>query len=246
MHRIGISVSTRLWAIAAVAAAFAAAPPSAWAIQPAADSAPRTVTVAGEGEVKAAPDEAILSAGVVSEAPNAADALAANSRAMNEIFSALKRQGVPQKSVQTTEFMVTPQFETAKDGSPTQHITGYQISNSLTVTVDDLSKLGATIDTLVAAGANSLGGISFTIRDSKPLLAEARDQAIKDATDRAEIYAKAAGISLGRVMMISEGEMQFARPEFQTVMVTAARMATPIAAGEQTVSARVMMTFEIK
>lgn len=208
-------------------------------------SEPRTLTVSGEGSMKAVPDEARLSAGVVTQAPSAQAALDSNSRAMNAVFTELKRQGIPDKSMQTSEFAVSPQYDSGNNTAP--KITGYQVTNTVFVTVDDLSKLGAAIDALVNSGANSLGGISLTIRDPKPLLKQAREAAIKDAVDRAEIDARAAGVTLGRVMTIGDGASSSPpRPMVRVMALDAARASTPIAAGEETISASVSMTFEIK
>ena len=222
-----------LWQLLAAGAALASPPPPE----------PRTLTVSGEGDVKAVPDEAQLSAGVVTQAPTAQAALDANRRAMNAVFAELQRQGIPDKSMQTSQFSVSPQYDSRDNTAP--KLTGYQVTNSVFVTIDDLSRLGAAIDALVGSGANSMGGISLTVRDPKPLLKLAREAAIRDAVDRAETDAKAAGVTLGRVMTIGDGGSSAPRP----IMVRAMAFdgsATPIAAGQQTISANVSMTFEIR
>jgi uncharacterized protein YggE len=210
----------------------------------AAVSEPRTLTVSGEGSVKAVPDEARLSAGVVTQAPTAQAALDSNRQAMNAVFAELKQQGIPDKSMQTSEFAVSPQYDSQNNAAP--KIVGYQVTNTVFVTVDDLSKLGAAIDALVNSGTNSMGGISLTIRDPKPLLRQAREAAIKDAIDRAETDARAAGVTLGRVVSIGDGGSSSPRPVFHAVAFAKAAAPTPIAAGEETISASVSMTFEIK
>ncbi len=209
---------------------------------------PRTMTVSGQGEVKAAPDEAVLSAGVVTQARSAAAALAANSRAMNGVFDALKRIGIPDKSVQTSDFSVTAQYQTDQHGNTTQKIIGYQVSNNVTVIVDDLGKLGSAIDALVTSGANSMGGIAFTIRDPKPLLTEARAEAVKDALQRANTYASAAGLTLGPITSIGENGDVTPRPMMRKMMTMSAAndLATPVAAGEDSITAGVSITFEIR
>jgi uncharacterized protein YggE len=235
MHRIGTSL------FVAALAALAMSPASARAV-----AASHTMTVSGEGEVKGVPDEAILSAGVVSQAATANEALAANRSAMSDVFATLKRQGIPDRSIQTSEFNVQPQYAPERQDNTPPRVVGYRVSNSVSVTIDDLSKLGAAIDALVASGANSMGGISFTIRDPKPLLRQAREAAVKDAMDRAAVYAKAAGLTLGHIVQIDEGAAQTPRPVFRAMAVDAVMAPTPIAAGEQTVSAEVTVTFEIK
>jgi uncharacterized protein YggE len=209
-----------------------------------AESQPRTISVSGQGEVKTVPDEAQLTAGVVTQAPTAADALAANARAMNRVFATLKQLGIPDRAMQTSEFSVSPQYQTNHNGDTTQKIIGYQVSNDVTVTIDDLAKLGPAIDVLVGSGANSLGSVSADIRDPEPLEAQARAAAIHDAMDKAETYAKAAGLQLGPILSVSEGGGEQPRPMFRTVMAPRAA-ATPIAAGEESVSASVNVTFAI-
>src|SRR5580698_5780339 len=102
-----------------------------------ASTQPRTITVSGEGEVKAVPDQAILSAGVVSQAVTADEALATNRRAMNAVFATLKRQGIPDRAIRTSEFSVQPQYGEQRQGNAPPHIVGYQVSNNVSVTVDD-------------------------------------------------------------------------------------------------------------
>ena len=232
------TMGTGLFVLLAVPAAADTTPP------------PRTMTVAGQGEIKAVPDEAQLSAGVVTQARNAADALAANSRAMNAVFDALKRIGIPDKSIQTSDFSVSAQYQTDQHGNTTQKIIGYQVSNNVTVIVDELGKLGAAIDALVNSGANSMGDIAFTIRDPKPLLTEARAAAVKDALQRANTYASAAGVTLGPITSIGENGYETPRPMMmmrKSMAMSAGNAApTPVAAGEDSITAGVSITFDIK
>jgi uncharacterized protein YggE len=217
--------------------AFAESPPS------------RTMTVSGEGEIRAIPDEAQLSAGVVTQAHNAADALAENSRRMNAVFDALKHLGIPDKSIQTSDFSVSPQYQTDQHGNTTLKVIGYQVSNNVNVTVDDLGKLGPAVDALVSTGANNMGGISFTIRDTKPLLDQARAAAVKDALGRAKIYSKSAGVTLGPIMSIGENGYETPRPMFRAMTAMAVNSIaapTPVAAGEDRITANVSITFEIR
>jgi uncharacterized protein len=208
---------------------------------------PRLITVSGVGEANAVPDSAQLSAGVVTQGKTAAAALAANSRAMNDVFAALRKFGIPEKSIQTSNFNVSPQYTPyQQNATEPPRIVGYQVSNNVSVKVDDLGKLGPALDALVSSGANQVGGVSFTIRDPKPLLAEARAAAVKDAMDRAQTYAKAAGIELGAVASISEGGGEGPRPVFMAMARADAAPPPPIAAGEQTISANVTMSFEIR
>jgi len=230
-----LALSTSLFALMAPGALLADSPP------------PRTMTVSGQGEVKAVPDEAQLSAGVVTQARTAADALAANSRAMNAVFDALKRIGIPDKSIQTSDFSVSAQYQTDQHGNTTQKIVGYQVSNSVTVIVDDLARLGSAIDALVSSGANSMGDIAFTVRDPKPLLTQARAEAVKDALQRAETYSKAAGVVLGPIDSIGENGYSAPRPMGRMMaMANSVAQSTPVAAGEDSITAGVSITFELR
>jgi uncharacterized protein YggE len=217
------------------------------ALPASADSAPpHTITVAGHGEVNAAPDSALVSAGVTTQAKTAAAALSDNAAAMNRVFGALRRLGVEAKNIQTSNFTVSPQL-TPYNSSNTggQRIVGYQVSNQVDVTLERTAEAGPAVDALVAAGANQMNGIGFTIHDPKPLLANARAAAVDDAVARAQVFAKAAHVTLGPILSIEEGGMAPVRPYPMRAMV-AERAPTPVAAGEQTVAADVTIVWEIQ
>jgi uncharacterized protein YggE len=210
--------------------------------------AARTITVTGEGEVRGVPDQAQLSAGVTTVAVTANAALAENARKMTSVFAALSRIGVPQREMKTSNFSVSPQYPPYnQNNAGPQKIVGYQVSNQVDVTLDDVKTLGPALDALVAAGANQINAISFSIRDPQPLLAAAREQAVADAIGRAQTYAKAAGVTLGPILTIQEGGADVPRPVFFAAKVMAgAPPPTPTAAGEQSVTANVSIVFEIK
>jgi uncharacterized protein len=236
-----------LYRIAMLALPLVLCAPALAQAQTGADPGPRLLTVGGEGEVKAKPDQAVLSAGVVSDAKAAADALAANSRKMNQVFATLKRFGIPDKSIQTSDFSVSPQYPDYNSKEP-RRIAGYEVSNTVTVTVDDLGKLGPALDALVASGANSLGGIGFSVRDEKPLEAAAREAAVKDAMAKAEALARAAGVTLGPIVSIGEGQVAAPMPmrRMMAVAPMAAAAPPPVAAGEESVTASVTVMWEIR
>jgi uncharacterized protein len=204
---------------------------------------PRTLTMNGQGEVRAAPDGVTLAAGVTSQAPSAAAALAANSARMQSVFAALKKLGVADKDMQTSNFSISPQMSDANNQPP--HVTGYQVNNQVRVTLDDVSKLGAALDALVTAGANQMNSVNFTIEDSAPLLTEARGQAVADARAKAETYAKAAGVTLGTILSISENENSGLRPVYSAAPMFSAARTIPVAAGEESVMAQVSIVWEI-
>ena len=203
---------------------------------------PHTMAMTGHGEVRGAPDMAQVTAGVTATAPTAAQALAANSNRMKGVFAALAKLGVPEKNIQTTNFFVSPQYTNGDNNTP-RRLTGYQVNNDVTVRLEDVGKLGGALDALVAAGANQINGVSFSIQNDAPLLEKARTQAIADARMRAETYAKAAGMTLGPILSISEGGGEAPpRPMYRMAAMAAE---TRIAPGEQSVAADVSVVWEI-
>jgi len=212
----------------------------------------RTISVSGQGEAKGTPDQAHLSAGVVTEGKTAAEALGANSRAMNDVFATLKRLGIPEKNIQTSNFNVSPQYPPYNNSGPQppRRIIGYQVTNTVYVTVDGIDNVGPALDALVRSGANESSGISFGIKDPKPLEEKARREAVEEAMAKARTIADAAGVHLGRILSISEGGGY--QPPMPMMM---ARMAMaeaapppppPVAAGEQSVSVSVSIVYEIQ
>src|ERR1700743_1193641 len=157
---------------------------------------PHTLTMTGHGEIKAVPDVATITAGVNTNAPTAAAALSANSARMNQVFGALRKLGIADRDIRTTGFSVSPQYTNGDNNNP-RHLTGYQVSNEVNVRLDDVTRTGAVLDTLVTAGANQMNGIDFDIADPAPALEKARIQAIADAKARAATYAQGARVALG-------------------------------------------------
>jgi uncharacterized protein YggE len=206
-------------------------------------TSPRTPTMNGEGEMRAAPDSVTLSAGVTSQAPGAAAVLAANNVRMQSVFAALRKLGVADKDMQTSNFSISPQISDAGNRAP--HVTGYQVINEVRVRLDDVTKLGAALDALFTAGANQMNSVDFTIKDSAPLLTEARGQAVADARAKAETYAKAAGVNLGPILSISENANSGPRPVYSPIPMMSAARSVPVAAGEESVTAQVSIVWEI-
>jgi uncharacterized protein len=211
--------------------------------------APAIISVTGEAHISAPPDLAQFDAGVTSEAKTAREASDANNAAMGKVLLALKGAGVDEKDYQTSRLSLQPeysqpQFSSGKPGAPPTVI-GYRTSNRVTIRLRDVTKVANVIDTLVTAGANDIGGISFVVSQASKLLDDAREQAMADARRKAEIYAKAAGVTLGAPLNISEeGAPQ---PLFRTRMAAPmAAASTPIAHGEETLSIAISVTWSIK
>jgi len=215
----------------------------------AADPVPRTITVTGTGEVSAKPDLARVDTGVVTQAPTAAAALSANSKAMNAIFKSLEELKIARSDMQTSQFTVQPVYENYDQNNPrkVRKVVAYEVTNQLRVKLRDLANVGPTLDKLVSVGSNRISGISFTVDKPEPLLDKACTLAMQDAMRKAKIYASAAGVTLGAVQTLSEQSFNYPQPMYaRAAMAMDAAESTPIAEGEQQLSVNVTASFEIK
>lgn len=212
---------------------------------------PRTITVSGTGTAGTPPDMATIRTGVATTASNAKEALAANNKAMETLLAVLKSRNIDAKDIQTSGFSVYPEYRRANGPSPrggprTNEIIGYRVSNNVSVKVRNLPRLGEILDGLVKAGSNQVSGVSFGLSDPKAITDEARKDAIDDARGRAELYARATGVKVGKVISISEQSIQRPQPMFQGRMAMAEMASSvPIATGEQQVSASINVMYEL-
>ena len=211
---------------------------------PAETAPPAVISVSGEATVSAAPDLAQIEAGVTSDAKTAREASDANNAAMGKVLLALKGAGIEEKDFQTSRLSLQPQYPPNRSGPSA--IVGYRASNRVTVRLHDVTKVAGVIDTLVAAGANDIGGINFMVANASKLLDDARAQAVADARRKAEIYAKAAGVTLGVPLSISEegapGPILYRAKLATTAMAASA----PVAQGEETLHVNVSVSWAIK
>lgn len=168
-------------------------------------TAPRSIAVTGEGRVAVAPDMAMVSIGVTTEADTAREALDANNSQLAAALAAIKAAGIEDRDIQTAGLSLGPRYDynrSGSDGAPA--VTGFVAANTLTVRVRALDALGGLLDAVVSDGANTLGGISFGLQDPEPVLDAARKAAVTDARRKAELYATVAGVALGAVQTIAE------------------------------------------
>jgi uncharacterized protein YggE len=201
--------------------------------------------ISATGEVTRLPDIATLSAGVVTQAASAAAAMADNARRMAAATAALRKAGIADKDIRTATLSLQPQYRYADNQPPV--ITGYQASNQLSVTFHDVTKAGAILDTLVGQGVNQISGPDFAIEHPEAALDEARTQAIGTAQTRAQLYAKAAGLSVKRIVSISESSAEAGLPPRPMMMMARAKSAdTELAPGDQKLSVSVQVTFELQ
>lgn len=198
-----------------------------------------------EAAVEQAPDLAIIGAGVVSTAPTATQATAEAARRLQSALAALRAAGVAPRDIRTGSIGLNPQYRYV-DGKPPE-LTGYQATHQLEVRLRDLRRAGSVIDSLVANGVNQLSGPSFAIDDPAPLLDTARTKAMAQARARAELYARAAGLKVKRILSISESGGQAMPPPLPILSARAAQYKadTELVAGEQRLSIIVSVSFEL-
>lgn len=239
----------QLWPLLSLAAlAFTALP----AVAAPPQSAP-VISVDGTGEVQSAPDTAFINAGVTTTGATAGEALAANTQAMAALIATLKAQGVEAKDIQTSQFSVNPQYvypdRNAQGDTPPPHIVGYQVQNGVNVKVRKLADLGAILDKIVGAGANTVNNINFSVADPAELLTEARQRAFADARQKAQTYAEAAGGELGSIVSVDETQPPPVMPRplmAKATFAAAAAAPVPVEAGQLSYSVDVAVRWAFK
>ena len=198
------------------------------------------------GESRAVPDIAIISAGVVTEAPDAASAMRDNAARMARAMAALKRAGLADKDIQTQSISLSPQYRYVENKPPV--ITGYQASNQLSLRFRDIGKSGDILDILVREGINQINGPNMSVDKPEAAMDAARLAALKIVQARANLYAKATGMSVKRIISISENADAGGGPV--PVMMSArmdmAEAKTSIAPGEQAIGVTVSVVFELQ
>jgi hypothetical protein len=204
-----------------------------------------TITLTGKGTIDHAPDIAMISLGVQVEAKTAAEAMAQQAEKMNGVFAAVKAAGIADRDMQTGQLSLNPVYEYPNNARP--RLTGYQASNQLSIKVRKLDTLGKTLDAVVKGGGNTINGVSFSIDKPDQFQNDARIEAIKDAAAKAELYAKAVGYKVKRIVTISEQDY-YPQPVPMMMQMRQQDMAaapTPIAAGEVSLTQTVNVVFEL-
>lgn len=160
------------------------------------------LSITAEGKSTARPDMAAVTLGVTTEAPTAQAAFQANAQRMSALIAALRRAGVAERDIQTANISINPQYVYEERQPP--RLTGYQATNTVNAKVRNLDRLGATLDAAVNAGGNTLQGVAFSHQNPDVQMDAARRDAMEEARRRAELYARAARLSVGRIISISE------------------------------------------
>jgi uncharacterized protein len=199
------------------------------------------------GEVTRVPDLAIISAGVQTLQPTATAAIEENAARMERVRAALKRAGIEDRDVQTSSINLNPEYQYDQNRPP--RLTGYRATNTVNVKFRDLRRTGAILDALVAEGANQINGPNLTIDKPESALDEARTKAIANGRARAELYARALGMRIVRLISVSEGGGYNVPPPMPVVAMMAERSGaadTKIDPGTQQLQVNVSMSFELR
>ena len=227
----------------AVAVPGAARAQGAAVVQPLAGT---RLDISATGEVSRVPDLAIISAGVQTLQSTATAAIEENATRMERVRAALKRAGIAEADIQTSSISLNPEYRYAENQPPV--LTGYRASNTVNVKFRDLKRSGAILDALVREGANQLNGPSLTIDKPEEAYDEARIKAIAVGRARAEIYARALGMRVVRILSVSEsgaslpGPMPMAYARDSAMAVSK----TEIVPGMQDIQVSVSISFELR
>ena len=211
------------------------------------------LSISAEGRTNRAPDLATFSAGVSSSGKTAGEALARNSADMARVIAALKRAGIADKDIQTSNLSLNPVYAdmSRQPVNPLEQVVppiiGYQVNNTVNVRQRKLEDFGKVIDTLVTAGANQVNGPNFQVDDQDSALDEARTAAMHKARERAMLYARASGLRVVRILTISESGGYAPQPPIMYARAAMADMASapPVAAGEVSLTMNVSVSFEL-
>jgi uncharacterized protein YggE len=215
------------------------------------DTPPPHLTVQGVAEVRVAPDLAVVRLGVAQQAPTADEAQQQVNRVAGEILAAVGREGVGETDIQTSRLMLSPiDARQIPGNSQPPQIVAYRASNTVSIRVGDLDRVGSVMDAALAAGANQLEGVSFLLLDDLPARQEALRAAVVEARAKAGVMAEALGVELGPIHSVGEGGVSVQPPIMETAgavraMALQAGNATPVSPGELTGSAAVTISYGI-
>jgi uncharacterized protein YggE len=205
------------------------------------------VSVSGDSTVQAQPDTAIVTLSVVTQARQASEAQQQNAAQTDAVIKALKSAVGTSAEIKTSGYSLQPQRVYKEGQLPT--ITGYEARNSVTVTLNDLKKVGAVIDAAGQAGSNDISGIAFTLRQDRPALDRALSEATKEAVGKAQVIAQALGGRVSRIVEVQEDGFQRPQPIYgvaDVAMMRTAAPSTPIEVGSLDIHSRVQLIAEIE
>lgn len=203
------------------------------------------LNVSAEAEARRVPDVATISAGVVTQAADGSAAMHDNATRMQAVMKAIHAAGIADKDIQTSGISLNPQYRYKEGEAPA--IIGYQASNTVSLKVRDLARLGRVLESLSAQGANQINGPSFEVDQPEPAYDEARLAALQKAQARAATYAKALGLKVRRIVSISESRNGGAPVPMlrMRAMAADAAPAPPVAPGESVLGVNLEVALEL-
>lgn len=211
-----------------------------------AENAMTGITVSAQGTAEVKPDVAYISVGVRTTAKTAAEAMTQNNTAMAAVIAKIQALGIDRKDIQTGTVSLQPQTnQPRQEAGATPEITGYWATNSVNVTVNDLTKVGSVLDEAITAGANSIDGIRFDVKDKSPIENQALTAAVKNARAKADVVAAGLGLKVTGVQNVqinSYTPMPYYAGAAKMAMDSAGG-SVPVEAGQVTVTAQVQVTF---
>jgi uncharacterized protein len=212
------------------------------------DRDPSGITVSGEGEVRAEPDIAVVTAGVTHQAPSSQDAMDEVSRRLTAVIAAARALGIESRDIQTTGLSLSPIYRQRPRGDEVLEIEAYRASNNVSLTVRDLRRTSAVLDAVLANGANNIGGLRFSFSNPEQLRLQALANAVANAESKAQAMASAAGVGISGIMAIQEESVSFPTGAAQADFARAAPAlapapAPPVESGEMVIRARVRVSY---
>ncbi|MDB2439658.1 SIMPL domain-containing protein [Hellea sp.] len=202
------------------------------------------IQVSATGTANMAPDMATVSAGVVTQGKTAREAMFGNATKMTRVYEELEAAGIEKKFIATSQLSLQPKYNYQNRQAP--KIEHYEARNTVSAKTHDLDTVGAMLDALVRAGVNNINGVQFSIKDSKSARDKAREDAIREAREKAESMAAAAGVKLGKLKSLSEsGGNNNPRPVAFAMEARSAGASTPVSGGQQAISVTVNMSYDI-
>lgn len=207
----------------------------------------RTISISGHGEVRVVPDLAIVNVGVSTQGATAREALDGNTKAMRSLLDTLKKAGIEDRDMATSNFSVGPRLDYGNNNGQPPKVVGYDVNNMVTLTVRKVEDLGEMLDVAVSTGSNTINGISFSVSKPDDFVMEARKAAVVDARSKADTYAAAGSFKIGNIISINEGTTyQPPTPYLAKASRSGGADSVPIAQGEQALTVDVSITYEIK
>ncbi len=214
----------------------------------------KTISISAEGKVKAVPDLAVVNLGVITQGTTAAEVQDQNSKKINQIIDFVKQQGINKEDISTSNFNIYPQYD-YRNGK--NNITGYQANQTVSIKVRGVDKsteaLGKIIDGATNNGANEVNGVSLSFDDPDNLKEKARENAIERAKQKAQEMARVAGLTLGKVVSVSESNMGGYPVPMADVAygmggagIAQKSISPNIEPGTQDITAQMTVVFEIK